>query len=239
MLSHLTSWQEVHAMFMALPNDKASGHDGATAEHFKHAPQAYHEALLPVINGMIDGNFPDETKLGVIVPTSKNKERFRPLHLLQIIYRAVDHRIASRLLDAIQDLGIAPPDQHGSLRGSGPPTPIDLLLVIAEDSHFYGREAWVNLLDCSEAFDSQTNAATDIVLASAGLPERFIIWARRAKNNQRRVISTAGGLSDPADPVRVLGGSQGSSTMPVLWCIATRAILSFSQSLTTAGYTPR
>ena len=234
----LKTWKEVKAMFVALPRNKTSGPSGLCPEHITNAPKEFLEALLPILNEMIDGNFPSSTSLGAFCPVAKDSTRFRPIHLLDVLARGVDHRIASGFLDSIRDFKLCHPNQHGSVRGGNAPTAIDALLEIAEDAQYNNREAWLALLDCSEAFDSQTDAATDIALSSAGLPEQFILWARRSKHNQRRTIITAGGTSSPDDPVHVLGGSQGSSTMPPLWSIATRAILAFSEQMGAKGYTP-
>ena len=50
---------------------------------------------------------------------------------------------------------------------------------------------------------------TDIVFQSVGLPEQIILWALRAKENQIRMISTAGGMSELTNPLIVQGDAKG------------------------------
>jgi hypothetical protein len=101
-LEHISTTAEARDKFAALPHNKVSGPTGSCAEHFLEAPDEYVKVLIPIINDMIDGNFPETSTFGTIAPTPKNLSRYRPIHLLEIIYRAVDHRVAARLLDAIQ-----------------------------------------------------------------------------------------------------------------------------------------
>ena len=91
-----------------------------------------------------------------------------------------DRYITKRLLNAITPLKLVPTNQFGSIIGGTSTSPIDIMLMISEDAHFHNRTAWVNLLDCSEAFDSMNDPITDIILAHTGLPDKFILWTRRA-----------------------------------------------------------
>ena len=238
MFTHITEIKQVLDMFTDIQNNKVSGPTGMTAEHIRHAPDEVLKALIPLINDMIDGNYSPITLLGVLVPLSKNLERFRPIHLLEIVYRAVDRHITKHLLNAISTLKLVPPNQFGSIIGGSSTSPIDIMVMIAEDAQFHDRTAWVNLLDCSEAFDSMNDAITDIILAHTGLPDKFILWTRRATQNQKRLILTAGGISDIHTFLNVRGCSQGAPSCPPKWGITTGPIFSLSSEHGGAGYQP-
>ena len=162
---------------------------------------------------MLDGEFPDFTKVGFLIPLAKNHRRFRPIHLLETLYKAVDARVARRLLEVTEKLKLTNPAQYGSVKYGTAATPLDAFLMVAEDTICARTEAWTGLLDCSEAFDSISDPITDIIIATAGLPDKFAKWARQAKHLQRRIVVTAGGQS--AKEVKVKGGSQGAPTMPL------------------------
>ncbi len=62
-----------------------------------YAPDSILEARRPIVSEMLEGNYPDDTKL--------DQHRFRPICLLEFTYPAVDSRIAKRLLKVIDDHG--------------------------------------------------------------------------------------------------------------------------------------
>jgi len=125
MFETITTDEDVFNMFNALKRSKVSGPSGLCTEHIIHASKEYREALVPVINELIKGNFPNKATLGTLVPTSKDLDRFRPIHLLEVIYRGVDHRITSRLLEIMKKHQIQPQNQFGSVRGGSAASALD------------------------------------------------------------------------------------------------------------------
>ena len=223
-------------MFKEMKSGTVSGPQGDTRDHYLNMPDHLLKALIPIINDMLDGNFPDITKIGALSPKAKNHTRIRPLHLLSTLYRAVDGRVARRLTQKLKVLKITDEAQFGSIKGGSSIDPIDHLQMVAEDAAYHNKEAFGIFLDCSEAFDSLNNQVTDIVFQSVGLPEQIILWALRAKENQIRMISTAGGMSELTNPLIVQGGCQGSATMSPFWAIATTPMLKLATSIGGKGY---
>ena len=233
---HISTPKEAAQMFKEMKSGTVSGPQGDTRDHYLNMPDHLLKALIPIINDMLDGNFPDITKIGALSPKAKNHTRIRPLHLLATLYRAVDGRVARRLTQKLKVLKITDEAQFGSIKGGSSIDPIDHLQMVAEDAAYHNKEAFGIFLDCSEAFDSLNNQVTDIVFQSVGLPEQIILWALRAKENQIRMISTAGGMSELTNPLIVQGGCQGSATMSPFWAIATTPMLKLATSIGGKGY---
>jgi hypothetical protein len=212
-----------------------SGPSGITRGHLYHAPDFILEALLPVVADIVDGNYPDSLKLGAISPKPKDLYRFRPITLLEYLYRAVESTIATRLGLIIQELEITDTAQYGFVRGGSTGTAIDILRLIIEDATHNRKGAWIALMDCSEAFDSLDDMLTDITFRAANIPERFITWARQARRFQRRIIITAGGVSSIENAIPATGGAQGAPTMPAFWAIASEVIRRLAHSIGHTG----
>ena len=235
-LEKITTITELREMFNTMKPNRTSGPSGKCREHFLHAPDNILEAILPIVNDMLEGNYPDNTKMGALSAKHKDLHRFRPICLLEVIYRAVDSRIAKRLLTVIDDLGPIDRDQIGFIKGGNASIALDILRFIIEDSNFHDKPAWIGLLDCSEAFDSLDDPVTDIALSCAGLPDFFIRWVLRSKQLQRRVVISAGGISKRLTAFLVKGGTQGAPTQPVYWAIASNIMISFSKKYGGSGY---
>ena len=152
-------------------------------------------------------------------------------------YRALNARITKKLLQFIPKFNIDHPDQCGSFDGGQTAIALDEIFLLAEDSNYNNKEAWVTLLDCSEAFDSMNAQVTDITLKSAGLPPQIITWLRLAQSKHTRVVTTAGGTSKIADAIKVEGGIQGQPSMPCEWGLLSCAIIRYCNSRGGAGYT--
>lgn len=153
------------------------------------------------------------------------------------MYRAVDARITNRLQKLMFKLSLVDRDQVGFVKEGNTLIAIDIFKLMIEDSILNRREAWLCLLDCSEAFDSLDDAVTDIAFSCAGLPQRFIRWALRARQLQQRVIITAGGISPLTKSFLVKGGSQGAPSMPAYWAIASNIMIRFTKKFGGEGYT--
>lgn len=128
-------------MFNNMKPNRTSGPSGKCREHFLHAPDNILEAILPIVNDMLEGNYPDTTKMGALSAKHKDLHRFRPICLLEVIYRAVDSRIAKRLLTVIDDLGPIDRDQIGFIKGGNASIALDILRFIIEDSNFHDKPA--------------------------------------------------------------------------------------------------
>ena len=163
-----TTTTELRKMFSDTKSGVVSGPSGINKGHLMYAPDHVLEALLPVVHDMLDGNYPDCQKIGAIAPKPKDLHRFRPITLLEYLYRAVDTRVTKRLLEVIEKLKLVDHDQFGSIRGGSTSAAIDILRLAVEDSNFHQKPLWLTLLDCSEAFDSLDDVITDISFQSLG-----------------------------------------------------------------------
>jgi len=224
-----TTAKEARKMFSSTKSGVVSGPMGINKGHLVYAPDHILEALLPIIGDMLEGNYPDCLKIGAIAPKPKDLHRFRPITLLEYLYRAVDSRVTKRLLEVIEKLKLVDPDQFGSIRGGSTAAAIDILRLVIEDSDFHQKSLWLTLLDCSEAFDSLDDVITDISFKSIGIPDFFTTWARQARRSQRRIIITAGGVSKVSEAIPVKGGSQGAPSMPAFWALASTLMILFAK----------
>ena len=78
---------EVKQAIKKLKNNKSPGSDGITAEQLKHAPNIVSEKIADIFNNLAEtGNYPDEIKLGILVPLLKpGKPKGKPDSLRPVI----------------------------------------------------------------------------------------------------------------------------------------------------------
>ena len=84
---------ELRGLFARLPAGKTSGPSGASREHYLHLPNHLLFGVRLLVNRILAGMDPAETRRGVITPLMKYARRFRPVTLLEVLHKACMARV--------------------------------------------------------------------------------------------------------------------------------------------------
>jgi hypothetical protein len=84
------------------------------------------EHFIAPINSIIDGTCTDKYKLGAIVPLLKDERRYRPVTLLETLWKTAMTRISDRLLDVLHKHKLLHPTQYAFIRGGNTHAPLDI-----------------------------------------------------------------------------------------------------------------
>jgi hypothetical protein len=108
---------ELRQMFMRMPSGKTGGPSGATREHYIHLPDFMLVKLLPLVERIFSGQAPDRLRLGVIAPLLKSDSKYRPVTLLESLWKCCMTRVSDKLLDVIAKYQLLDATQYAFLRG--------------------------------------------------------------------------------------------------------------------------
>ena len=98
--------KELRRMLVRCNSGKAGGPSGITREHLLHAPEWVLEHFVPIVNNILDGTCSDRLKLGCIIPLIKDEARYRPVALLETVWKCCMTLISDRLLDVLQKFSL-------------------------------------------------------------------------------------------------------------------------------------
>ena len=198
---------------------KCGGASGITREHLLHLPDSALEHFVPIINTIIDGSCANRFKLGVIVPLLKDERRYRPVTLLESLWKAAMTRISDRLLDTLQEHHLLHNSQYAFVRGGSTHQPLDLISHIIQRASAKGETAHICFLDATSAYDCVPLWALDVAFRRIGAPEEFINWVRKMTEGHHRIVSTCGGVTAMDDQFPLGGLAQGCPFSPVQWVV--------------------
>ena len=219
---------DLRAAIRRMQPGKTGGFGGITREHLLNLPDDILSLFLPFANSILDGTCPQEFKLGIIVPLSKDERRFRPVTLLGPLWKAVMTRVSDRLLDVLHKQGVMDPAQYAFLRfgSTGPPIEIINEHAIAQD-----REAHIVMLDATSAYDCVVLHYLDVALRKIGAPPEFIDFIRKTAGGHTRIVSTGAGMTGEVDAFPLAGLAQGDPLSPALWVIVADMALTHARKL--------
>ena len=177
---------ELRGLFARLPAGKTSGPSGASREQYLHLPGHLLLRLRPLVNRVLAGTAPAETRRSLLTPLMKDARRFRPVTLLEVLYKACMARASDRLLDVIEKHELLHKCQYTFLRNGCIATPIEIMTAAISDSRARGKSCHLAFLDATSAYDVVPDYALELGLARIGAPRSFITWVKRAMNGHRR-----------------------------------------------------
>ena len=182
-------------------------------------------------NSIIDGTSADSLKMGTIVLLLKDERRYRPVCLLEALYRATMTRMSDRMLDLFQEFDLLDEDQHAFVRDGSTAAPLDILNAAMERSLGTNSPLHLVLLDATSAYDCVELSMLDVALRRLGAPEDFIDWVRSNTDGHTRMVRATSGLT-PAESAFGLGGlPQGDPFSCCTWlCVADMALCHAKQA---------
>ena len=216
-LAKITTVHELREAIRRCQAGKCGGPSGITREHLLYLPDDVLEQFIPLINTIIDGTCTDSYKLGAIVPLLKDERRYRPVTLLETLWKTAMTRISDRLLDVLHKHKLLHPTQYAFLRGGSTHAPLDIMANLTQRSQAKNTETHICFLDATSAYDCVPLWALDIAFRRIGAPEDFIAWIGKTTAGHERIVATCAGISNEKFP---LGGlAQGCPFSPSLWVI--------------------
>lgn len=214
--------EEIAATIKSLPNGKAPGPDGFTAEFYK----AFVDQLAPVLVEMYGSAYeqrmlPPTLREAMLIALLKpNKaaddcESYRPLSLLNTDTKILAKTLAGRLGKIMPFLIL--PDQTGFIQGRSTAQNTRTLFALAHYLTPQTRAAAI-LLDAAKAFDSIEWAYMRAILQRMGFPPIFIQWITILYTFPTARVKVNKYISDNIEITR--GTRQGGPLSPLLFALA-------------------
>jgi hypothetical protein len=221
-----TNMNEVREAIWRMSTKKAPGEDGIDALILRKAWPTIREYVTNLFEDLIEqGYFPRLWRSADVVTILKGKDKrredpksFRPVSLLPVLGKALEHLICTRLNDEIKE-NLAE-NQHGFRKGKSTLTAIfEVKEWVASRSEKYVLGIF---LDISGAFDNvawspliEDMTALGASRATINITKSYLINRRAAITSNQITVSTT----------LTKGCPQGSGFGPTLWNIAVNQIL--------------
>ena len=152
--------EEVQAAVKSLRNNKSAGADELKAEQLKHGPDIVISQIAHILNTIAEtGNYPEEVKLGMLVPLQKPGKpkgppsSLRPIILLSILRKILAICLLRRISNKINDE--IPITQAAYRSGRSTTEQVFTMKILAEKAiTSTDYSAQILLMDMSKAFDT-------------------------------------------------------------------------------------
>ena len=224
------SIEEVEQILNSMGKNKAPGIDTIPLEAFVHASKEIKIELTYIFNKCLsEGNIPKvwkESKLFLIFKGGKESpENFRPIALLNTIYKTFSALINRRLNKLLLDKKIIHNHQSGFQKNRSTSTRIWSLISIIKHQTINNNDLNVLYLDIKKAYDSVEHWALVNTLKILGFQERFCTLIQNIYSNTSFAISTIFGESEQHEITR--GVKQGCPLSPTLFNLFIEPLLAW------------
>lgn len=159
-ITDLTMDEVVEAMHK-MKNKKAPGPDGLSSEVVKAFFELNPKYCLTMFNNMwTAGTFPKEWKTAKLVLLEKGKKddegnmTYRPICLLNVLGKVMEHLIKDRLLKELREKGDLSEAQFGFREGRSTLGAMQLVMELVEEAKKRRKLCAITLLDVKNAFNS-------------------------------------------------------------------------------------
>jgi hypothetical protein len=140
---------------------------------------------------MLDGRTPETLKCGTILPMFKDKSRYFPITLLELLYEAVTTPVSGRFYAMAVDLSILEPNHYAFRTGGTTAAPIDITTSVFQMKSLPTHAAASGASSAYGAVPIQLLGA----IFSLGAPRKFCNWIMNTADVHTRLVSTPGGCS--------------------------------------------
>ena len=130
-------------------------------------------------------------QFGTVSPLPKDLEQFRPVTLLEPIYKCCMATMSGKLLLLLHDWQLLDLAQYGFVIDGSCIEPLTVVNRMYEHALANGHELHMAYLDATSAFDSIPHVALDAAMHRLCAPDDFTAWLRSVLTGHRRVASTA------------------------------------------------
>jgi hypothetical protein len=225
---------EVRNMFRRLPSGKTGGKSGCCREHYIHAPDKILASLIPLIEEIFKGTSPDILRLGVINPLYKDSSSFRPITLLEPIWKACQARVSDRCFQVAVKYNLLNDNQYAFVPGGCTEDPLEIMTSVFQDSRANNKPCHAAFLDMKSAYDTVPAWAVQVALRRLGAPLEFSKWAVGSMTGHQRIVQVRSGTSTKSFSIG--GLPQGCNLSPYLFCVVADLALAFAEQVGGQGY---
>ena len=194
------TYREVSLILKAMSNNRSPGSDGFTAEFFKIFWKKMGHFVVRSINyGFSKGELSITQREGIITCIPKdNKPRhfvknFRPISLLNCVYKIASGVIAARIKSTLQKLIHS--DQTGFIAGRYIGENTRLIYDIMQYTEENNIPGLLLSVDFEKAFDSVSWPFIYKVMEFFGFGNSIISWIKTFNNNVKLSVNQCGNLS--------------------------------------------
>ena len=219
-----TNEHEVFKIIMLLKNKTSTGYDHINNKHLKHLYQPLTYPISFLINRCFtEGEFPDDLKLGKIIPLHKGGDNrqltnFRPITLLPSLSKIWEKIIANRILNYMTHHNFINTHQYGFQPQRSTTDAITQLTSHIIQGREINKHTLAVFLDFSKAFDTIDHAILIKKLEHYGIrgtPQNLI----RSYLNNRKQYCKINNTKSSTETLPPYGVPQGSILGPLLFII--------------------
>ena len=218
--------EELDAALNVLEAGKSPGADGIHNEMLMHLGPAAKKGLLHVMNlSWKQGQLPKEWKKAILFPIHKqgkpeeDLESYRPIALTSTVSKVMEHVLANRLLQLMEDPNEATqnlhPKQTGFRRFRSAVDNLAYITQLAKDSAAKKEVPIILTLDLDKAYDKVKRGKILERLHQHQVPERYIRWLTDYLKHRTARTTVEGTRSE--EYVMREGVPQGTVLSPLLF----------------------
>jgi len=219
---------ELRAMLKRCSAGRTGGPTGICREHLLYLPTDVLELFVPLVNSILDGQAPASLKLGTIMPLIKDSKRYRPVTLLESLWKATTTLVSDRFFQLVEEFGILEANQYAFRRNGSTAAPLDIAATAFQARQDPGVETHCIMLDFTSAYDTVPLWALDLAFRRLGAPQEFTDWIRNTTAGHTRIVSTNSGLTTDAFPLA--GIPQGDPMSCFVWLVVCDMALSHAET---------
>lgn len=217
------SYSGVLSMLLNLNTKKSCGPDSIPNIFLRRYAESLAKFLVVLFRtSLMYGELPEDWKIALVVPIFKKGDRlcfqnYRPISLTSSCCKLMEHIVATRILEYLNDHNILTGFQHGFRKGYS--TVTQLVTVFHSFAHTLDNTGQIDaiFLDFSKAFDKVPHDKLILKMRNIGLPEILVTWVANYLTNRKQLVIIDGIGSGYLDVTS--GVPQGSVLGPLLFIL--------------------